>query len=111
MLILSDKSILLEEAFVDEQTAFGPFEYRKQPLIKPADDMESDYQRRLDEIHVLSHVMQRTKKIQKEKATMDVRTKKGMWSYVVRKEEVEKEASREDLLNLRSKIVKDKHCW
>jgi hypothetical protein len=42
---------------------------------------------------------------------MDVRTKKGMWSYVVRKEEVNKEASREDLLDLRSKIIKDKHCW
>lgn len=42
---------------------------------------------------------------------MDVRTKKGMWSYVVRKEEVDKEASREDLLNMRSKLIKDKHCW
>lgn len=104
MLILSDKSVLLEEAFEEEQTAFGPFEYRKKTLVKPPEDLEQEYKKRLEEIH-------RTKRIQKEKSTVEVRTKKGIWSYELSKHEVGKDASREELLDIRMKLGKDKHCW
>jgi hypothetical protein len=40
-----------------------------------------------------------------------LRVKKGMWTYEKKKVEVGKEASREELLNLRAKNIKDKFCW
>ena len=41
---------------------------------------------------------------------MEVRLKKGM-SYESKKVEVAANLSREELLNLRQKMIKDKHCW
>lgn len=41
---------------------------------------------------------------------MSVRIKKGL-SYEDKKVEVEANLSREQLLNLRQKLIKDKHCW
>jgi hypothetical protein len=73
-------------------------------LVKPAEDLESEYKKRLEEIH-------RTKKIQKEKQVMEVRTKKGIWSYETTRHEVGKDATREEMLMMRMKLGKDKHCW
>lgn len=42
---------------------------------------------------------------------MSVRLKKGMWSYETKKVEVSEGLSREELLNQRQKMIKDKHCW
>jgi hypothetical protein len=42
---------------------------------------------------------------------MDVRLKKGFWSYETKKVEVGSNLSREEQLNVRQKLIKDKHCW
>jgi hypothetical protein len=34
-----------------------------------------------------------------------------MWKYETEKVEVNKDASREDLLDIRAKKIKDKFCW
>lgn len=61
-LILSNKSILLSEPFLQDQTQFGPYETKKKPIVKEAEDLETEYAKKLNEI-------QRTKKIHKEKKT------------------------------------------
>jgi hypothetical protein len=42
---------------------------------------------------------------------MEVRLKKGMWGYETKQVEVNQNLSREEQLNLRQKMIKDKHCW
>jgi flagellar assembly factor FliW len=51
----------------------------------------------------------KTKMIKKEE--MSVRLKKGMWGYETKKVDVDLNLSREEQLNVREKMIKDKHCW
>jgi hypothetical protein len=51
----------------------------------------------------------KTKAIKKEE--MSLRIKKGMWAYKTETVEVVKDLSREQQLDIRQKMIKDKHCW
>ena len=82
-LILSNQSILLDEPFIENQTQFGAYEIRKKTEIKEPEDLEGDYKKKLEEI-------QRTKRIHKEKKTVEIREKKGYWGYGNKKYETEK---------------------
>jgi hypothetical protein len=42
---------------------------------------------------------------------MNVRVKKGVWSYETKKVEVDEKMSKEELLDIRQKMGKDKFCW
>ena len=102
MVVLGDKSILLKDPFIEEVTTFSAYKVQKKPKIEKGEDIGEEYKKRLDEI-------KKTKQITKD--TVDLRIKKGMWNYEKQKVEVSKGASREELLNIRAKHIKDKFCW
>jgi hypothetical protein len=52
-----------------------------------------------------------TKKIKKPTSTLEYRQRVGMWAYKTFKEKIDGELSREQLLELRAKKNRDKHCW
>ena len=74
---------------------------RKRTKVIPGENLTKHYKERLED-------ETKTKGI--KKAEMEVRLKKGM-SYESKKVEVVANLSREELLNLRQKMIKDKHCW
>jgi hypothetical protein len=42
---------------------------------------------------------------------VEVKVKKGEWSYIYVKEKAKKNATKEDLLDMRVKKKSDKFCW
>lgn len=64
--------------------------------------MTAEYEKKLQEIN-------KTKPI--NKPVMNVRVKKGVWSYETKKVEVGESMSKEELLDIREKMGKDKFCW
>jgi hypothetical protein len=101
-LILSDKSILLEEPFLEECSSFVPYLIRKKSKVTPGENVTQKYKEGLEELA-------KTKAIKKDE--LSVRLKKGFWSYETKKVEVGANLSREQQLDVRQKLIKDKHCW
>jgi hypothetical protein len=83
--VLSDKSVLLEEPFLEEYASFVPYSIKKKTKIIPGENITQNYKERFED-------ETKTKGI--KKADMDVRLKKGMWSYVTKKVEVKADLSR-----------------
>lgn len=92
----------MNEPFTEEFTVYQGYKIQKKKKIIKGEDLNEEYQKKLDEIH-------KTKKINKE--TINVRVKKGTWSYENKTVEVKKNASRAELLDIRAKMEKDKFCW
>ena len=74
---------------------------KKKNKIEEGVNLTKEYKEKLKELG-------KSKGIKKE---LDVRVQKGMWSYQNKKVEVQSNLSREQLLNVRQKMMKDKHCW
>jgi len=101
--VLSDKSIALASGFSSDLISYTQYEIRKKPEYRvPDDTVDEKYEKKIQDL---------SKKIKKEKPVLEYRQKKGMWGYNTIKEKLDKEATREDLLDLRSKKNRDKHCW
>jgi hypothetical protein len=78
------------------------YSIRKKEKVIEGKNLTKEYQEKLDELG-------KSKGIKKEE--LSLRIKKGMWSYETKKVEVNANLSREELLNVREKKIKDKHCW
>ena len=102
MIIFGDKSLMLEEPFSTDFTIFTPYVIRKKTKIEVGEDVAASYQKKLEEIN-------KTKPI--SKPTMNVRVRKGVWSYETKKVDVDESLNREQLLDIREKMGKDKFCW
>lgn len=101
--ILSDKSASLNEPFDNDLMSYTQFDFKKKTVEKDADEsLEEKYVAKLSSL---------SKKIKKEKTSLEYREKKGMWGYKTIKENLEGEKTREELLDLRSKKNRDKFCW
>ena len=63
-----------------------------------------EYKERLDSM---------SKKIKKpdQDAVLEYREKTGMWGYKTIKQKMDKEMTREQLLDMRTKKSRDKFCW
>ena len=72
MVVFGDKSLMLEEPFTQDVTSFTTYVIKKAPKVEKGHDLSEEYQKKLQEI-------QKTKPI--NKAVMNVRVKKGTWSY------------------------------
>ena len=96
VLVLSDKSVCINEPFSGEFT--GNFE-RQDPAI------------RVDPRKELEENMQKKRKMMETNHVYDVRVKRGPWTYKSINVDSEKDLSREDLLDIRTRKVRDKHCW
>jgi hypothetical protein len=70
--------------------------------VEAGEDLTQEYQKKMEELS-------KTKPISKQ--VMSVRVKKGPWSYEMRKVEVDEGTSKEELLDMRQKMGKDKFCW
>ena len=78
-LIFSDHSLLLQEPFNSEYTTYTHYRIRKQTKVEAGEHISEAYKEKLAEI-------QKTKPI--NKPIMNVRVKKGVWSYEKKKVEV-----------------------
>jgi hypothetical protein len=101
ILVLSDKSACLNEAFSQE---FNTEFYIQKPnlLVDPLKELEEE----------------KLEKKQKRKEggsnllkCYDLRLKRGPWTYKSESILTDKELTREEMLNLRSQKVRDKFCW
>lgn len=102
MLVLGDKSLMLEGPFTQDITTFIPYTIQKKTKVQAGEDLTAQYQKKLQEIS-------KTKQISKQ--VMNVRVKKGVWSYETKKVQHEGGMSKEELLDIREKMGKDKFCW
>lgn len=102
MLVLGEKSLMLEQPFSQDITTFTPYQIQKKTKVEAGQDLTAEYQKKLQEIN-------KTKPI--SKPVMNVRVKKGVWSYETKKVEVDETLSKQQLLNIRQKMGKDKFCW
>ena len=93
ILIISDKSCLLNEAFEDERTT----EYFIENYEEVKEEVEEEPVKK--------------KKIENDSKVYEVRVKRGPWTYKVDKVNKSGELSNEDLLNIRALRVRDKFCW
>ncbi|CAK58083.1 unnamed protein product (macronuclear) [Paramecium tetraurelia] len=88
--MLNQKSLLIREPFGQDIPVFKPYQFRKKPTVEE---------------------MKMAKKIQKQKQTLEMRQKSGMWSYKTDKVAVDGGLSREELVLMRAKQSRDRHCW
>ena len=79
MLVLGEKSLMLEQPFSQDITTFTPYQIQKKTKVEAGQDLTAEYQKKLQEIN-------KTKPI--SKPVMNVRVKKGVWSYETKKVEV-----------------------
>ena len=93
---------MLEENISQDITTPSKFTVRKATKVEKGHDLGEEYQRKLQEIH-------KTKGIQKP--VVEVRVKKGTWSYMTKKVEVSEGISKEEMLDIRAKLGKDKFCY
>ena len=103
--VLSDKSASLKAPFSSDIVSFSQFEFRKKPELKVQDQsLGEEYKERLDSM---------SKKIKKpdQDAVLEYREKTGMWGYKTIKQKMDKEMTREQLLDMRTKKSRDKFCW
>jgi len=103
MVALSDKSAALKSPFSSDLISFSQFEIRKKPEFKePEEDLAEEYEEKLNKM---------SKKIKKPESVLEYREKTGMWGYKTVKTKLDKELTREELLDLRAKKSRDKFCW
>lgn len=70
---------MLEQPFTQDVTTFTGYTIQKKTKVEAGEDLTAEYQKRLQELN-------KTKPI--NKPVMNVRLKKGMWSYETKKVEV-----------------------
>jgi hypothetical protein len=92
----------LEEPFLEEYSSYQSYLIKKKAKVIVGENITQKYKKDLEEL-------EKTKGIKKDEMT--VRVKKGFWSYEDKKVEIGANLSREELLNTRQKLIKDKHCW
>ncbi|CAK83928.1 unnamed protein product (macronuclear) [Paramecium tetraurelia] len=100
--MLNQKSLLIREAFGQDIPVFKPYQFRKKPTVEEMKSLEDRLEEKFAGV---------AKKIKKQKQTLEMRQKSGMWSYKTDKMAVDGELSREDLVLMRSKQSRDRHCW
>eukprot|EP01016_Furgasonia_blochmanni_P008464 TRINITY_DN1343_c0_g1_i12.p1 TRINITY_DN1343_c0_g1~~TRINITY_DN1343_c0_g1_i12.p1 ORF type:complete len:323 (+),score=88.67 TRINITY_DN1343_c0_g1_i12:116-970(+) len=101
--ILSDRSLGIDEPFSSDLITYTQYEFQKKPVQKEADEtLEEKYDKKLKDL---------SKKIVKDKSVLEFREKTGMWGYKVIKEQIEGKRTNEELLDMRAKKGRDKFCW
>ena len=102
-MITSDRSLSLKEAFSKNLISYCQFEFKKQDKVVDGDQsIDQKYREK---------ILNFKKKIVKPKSFVEYRVKKGMWGYKKARVEVDRELTREEMLNMRVKAKKDKWCW
>ncbi|EGR32589.1 hypothetical protein IMG5_076190 [Ichthyophthirius multifiliis] len=106
--VMSDRSILLSQAFSSDIMSYTQYQIRKQDEIQQEE--ESIEHKYLQKFQILN------KKISKDnnnsnKVKLEYRQKKGMWGYKNVVDEVSDNVTKEQLLDLRAKKNRDKFCW
>lgn len=102
-MVLSNKSMGVEEPFSFTPNDKIPFKYQKKPVVKePEKSFDEFLQERMQE-------KKREKKEKKKKYTVvEVREKTGMWGYKTKKVKVKGDLSREEILDIRAQAAGDK---
>lgn len=96
VLVLSDKSACINEPFSQEYS--GEFSRQGAPVkVDPRKELEEK--------------LEKKRKLAETTHAYDIRVKRGPWTYKVDNIVSDKDLSREDLLDVRAKRVRDKHCW
>lgn len=96
VLVLSDKSACINEPFLQEFS--GEF-LRQDPAI------------RVDPRKELQEQAEKRRKLMETTHAYDIRVKRGPWTYKTTNVVTDKDLTREDLLDIRARKVRDKHCW
>ena len=100
-MVLSNNSMGLENEFSSRIS----YEYQKKPVVE-------EREKEITEL-VQERLQNERKRDQKanSKTMVEIRGRSGMWGYKTSRQEVKGELSKEELLNMRSKKIKDKFCW
>jgi hypothetical protein len=96
ILVLSDKSACINEPFPQEINC--GFNRQGAPM-------------RVDPKKELEEALEKKRKLEDTTQVYDVRVKRGPWTYKVDSVVSEREKTREELLDIRTRRVRDKHCW
>ena len=96
VLVLSDKSACISEPL--QQEFSGEFQ-RQDPAI------------RVDPKKELEEQVEKRRKLMDTTHAYDIRVKRGPWTYKTTNVVTDKDLTREDLLDIRARKVRDKHCW
>eukprot|EP01067_Filipodium_phascolosomae_P009798 Filipodium_phascolosomae@DN976_c0_g1_i1.p1 len=105
--ILSDRNCTIHEPFSSDLLSTTEYKIKhegleekvKESLEASPDDMENAVQQAL------------AKRIKKQKSELVTREKTGMWGYKSVRVKLDKEYTQEELLDMRVKKGRDKHCW
>jgi hypothetical protein len=96
VLVLSDKSACINEPLMQEYS--GEFQCQDPPIrVDPRKEMEEQVEKR--------------RKMTETTHAYDIRVKRGPWTYKTTNVVTDKDLTREDLLDIRARKVRDKHCW
>jgi hypothetical protein len=79
--------------------------------MKPTEDLESEYQCRLEYIYVSNSLNLANEEDPEGEGNNGCTYEERHVELRGAQRGVDKDASREDFPNLHSKIIKDKHCW
>ena len=102
-MVLSNKSMGVEEPFSFTPPGKIPFKYQKKPVVnEPEKSFDQFLQERIQD-------KKREKKEKTKKYTVvEVREKSGMWGYKTKKVKVKGDLSREEILDIRAQAAGDK---
>lgn len=107
-MVLSNKSLGIDEAFNRDISISTPFKFQKKPkrIIreKPIEELVEEEMKKISD-------SKREDKSTGGKRVIEYRTTAGPWTYKKVTEEVDEELTKEQELDLRVKKTRDKFCW
>ena len=103
-MVLSHKSLGVEEPFSFVPSSKTPFKYQKKPVLNEEDKTFEEF------LNEKMKERKREKKEEKKKkyTIVEVREKKGMWGYKTKKIKVKGQLSRGEILDIRAQAAGDK---
>ncbi|KAM3130533.1 hypothetical protein pb186bvf_017342 [Paramecium bursaria] len=100
--LLQTKSLLIREPFSQDIAMFKEYQFRRKATVEEMKSLEDRLEDKFKQV---------AKKQQKEQQTLEIREKSGTWSYKTEKVKLDADLSREELVLIRSKKSRDRHCW
>jgi hypothetical protein len=111
-MVLSNKSLGIDEAFTKDVNVYTEFKYQKKPKQKVREKpIEQLVQEKLAAISQPHEKLPDQPATKKAKRLVEYRAKAGPWTYRTYTQEVEGELTHEQQLDLRVKKATDKFCW
>ena len=103
-MVLSNKSMGVEEPFSFIPSGKVSFKYQKKPVLREEEKTFEEFM-----AEKMKNRKREKKEDKKKKYTIvEIREKKGMWGYTTKKIKVKGQLSREEILDIRAQAAGDK---